>query len=399
MSSEDPSNAEHSYDHDHGSHDHRDHENGHGHGHDDHVHDHGDHAHSHADGDHHHEQPSNVLEWILAAFHLGKFAHDHGHSVSGSIMETSARGIWAVKISFIALMLTAAMQVVIVYFSGSVALFADTIHNFGDAATAIPLWIAFTLSRRPANRRYTYGYSRAEDLAGVAVVLLILFSAVVAGYEAIDRILNPREINYLGWVAAAAIIGFVGNEAVAIFRMRVGREIGSAALIADGQHARIDGLTSLAVLGGAIGVALGFSLADPIIGLLITFAILRISWNATKAMWYRMMDAVEPEIVDTLENTALATKGIKSVHDIHGRWVGHQLHSSMHIEVEPTLSVQEGHEIAEKLLHKLFHKLPRLTHAEVHVDPWGPDQKEFHKATMHHRTEAQVEQEQPVPTT
>ncbi|MDX1435594.1 MAG: cation diffusion facilitator family transporter [Anaerolineales bacterium] len=318
--------------------------------------------------------------------------------MAGSIMETSARGIWAVKISFIALMATAAMQVVIVYFSGSVALFADTIHNFGDAATAIPLWIAFSLSRRAANRRYTYGYSRAEDLAGVAVVLLILFSAVVAAYEAINRIFNPREIDFLGWVAAAAIIGFIGNEAVAVFRIRVGRQIGSAALIADGQHARIDGLTSLAVLAGAIGVWLGFPLADPIVGLIIALAILRITWNATKSMWYRMMDAVEPEIVDTLENAARSAEGVMDVHDLHGRWVGHQLHTSMHIAVEPELSVEEGHAIAEELRHELFHLLPRLTKAEVHVDPWGPDQKEFHKATLHHQTEVPVEPEQPVPT-
>ena len=298
---------------------------------------------------------------------------------------TSARGIWAIKISFIGLMITALMQVVIVYFSGSVALLADTIHNFGDAATAIPLWIAFTLSRRAKTNRYTYGFNRAEDLAGVAVVGLILFSAIVAGYEAINRIINPREIFFLGWVAAAAIIGFIGNEAVAVFRIRVGREIGSAALIADGLHARIDGLTSLAVLVGAIGVWLGFPLADPLIGLLITVAILRITWNATKSMWYRMMDAVEPEVVDTVENAALAIEGVQDIHDVRCRWAGHQLHTSIHIEVDPQMSVADGHQISEAVQHALFHALPRLTDITVHMDPAGPDQSEFHQATMHHR--------------
>jgi cation diffusion facilitator family transporter len=321
---------------------------------------------------------------------MGKFAHDHDHGISGSITVTSQRGIWAIKISFIGLMITALMQVVIVYYSSSVALLADTIHNFGDAATAVPLWIAFTLSRRPRTRRYNYGFNRAEDLAGVVVIGLILFSAIVAGYEAVDRFFNPRVVEYLGWVAAAAIIGFIGNEAVAIFRIRVGREIGSAALIADGLHARIDGLTSLAVLVGAIGVWLGFPLADPIIGLIITFAILRITWNATKSMWYRMMDAVEPETVDQVELSTSAVDGVQAVHDIRCRWVGHQLHAALHIEVDPDLTVLDGHQIAENVQHALFHALPRLTDISVHLDPSGPNQDEFHKVTTHHRNETLV---------
>jgi cation diffusion facilitator family transporter len=308
--------------------------------------------------------------------------------LAGTTAATSARGIWAIKISFIGLMITALLQVVIVYFSSSVALLADTIHNFGDAATAVPLWIAFTLSRRPKTRRYTYGFNRAEDLAGVAVVGLILFSAVVAGYQAIDRFINPQEIFFLEWVAAAAIIGFIGNEAVAIFRIRVGQEIGSAALIADGQHARIDGLTSLAVLGGAVGVWLGFPLADPIIGLLITVAILRITWNATKAMWYRMMDAVEPEVIDKVEQVSGAVPGVQAIHDVRGRWVGHQLHVGLHIEVDPNVSVVEGHHVSEEVQHALFHALPRLTDVMVHIDPHGEDQSQFHHLTLHHREEA-----------
>lgn len=378
--------AGHEHPHGNGHHAH-DHAHDHAHVHDlphphEHTHDGG---HSHGDGaDHHHEQPKNVFEWVLAALHLGKFAHDHDHGISGSIMLTSERGIWAIKISFIGLMITALMQVVIVYFSSSVALLADTIHNFGDAATAVPLWIAFTLSRRPKTRRYNYGFNRAEDLAGLAVIGLILFSAIVAGYEAIDRFFNPRTVEYLGWVAAAAIIGFLGNEAVAIFRIRVGREIGSAALIADGLHARIDGLTSLAVLVGAVGVWLGFPLADPIIGLIITVAILRITWNATKSMWYRMMDAVEPEVVDTVENTALAIDGVQDVHDIRCRWVGHQLHASIHVEVDAQLNVADGHQISEEVRHALFHALPRLADAVVHMDPAGSDQSGFHQTTLHH---------------
>src|SRR5258706_10495188 len=158
--------------------------------------------------------------------------------------------------------------------SGSVGLLADGIHNVSDALTAIPLWIAFMLARRPATRRYTYGYGRAEDIAGVIIVLMIFLSSLVAAYESSQKLLHPEPLRYVWWVMAAAIIGFVGNEGVAILRMRAGREIGSAALVADVQHARVDGLTSLAVLIGAVGSPLGFPLPDPIIGALITIAIL-----------------------------------------------------------------------------------------------------------------------------
>jgi cation diffusion facilitator family transporter len=211
---------------------------------------------------------------------------------------TTERGIWAVKWSLVGLMLTAVLQVVIVYISGSVALLADTIHNFGDAATAIPLWIAFLLARRKPSKRFTYGYGRVEDLAGVAIVFMILFSAVVAGYESIQRIFQPQEVKYLWAVVAASLIGFIGNEAVALFRIKVGKEIGSAALVADGYHARVDGLTSLAVLFGAVGVWLGYPLADPIVGLLITIAILKIVWDSGKSVFTRLLDGVGPQPAD-----------------------------------------------------------------------------------------------------
>jgi len=209
---------------------------------------------------------------------------------------TTERGIWAVKWSFVGMLGTAVFQVVIVLLSGSVALLADTIHNFGDAVTAVPLWFAFVLARQKPSRRFTYGYGRVEDLAGVVIVLIILVSAVVAAYESVDRLLHPRTVTHLWAVGGAAVIGFLGNEVVAQFRLRVGREIGSAALIADGYHARVDGLTSLAVLLGAIGVWLGLPLADPIIGLLITVVILHIVWESGKGVFTRLLDGIDPEM-------------------------------------------------------------------------------------------------------
>jgi cation diffusion facilitator family transporter len=215
-----------------------------------------------------------------------------------------------VKWSFAGLFATALLQVVVVVFSGSVALLSDTIHNFGDAATAIPLWIAFALTRLGTSRRFPFGYGRVEDLAGVIVVLIILFSAVVAGYQAIERLIQPQPVGLLWAVAVAGAVGFVGNEAVAIFRIRVGREIGSAALVAEGYHARTDGWTSLAVVVGAGGVWLGYPLADPIVGLLIAAAILVIVWQSGKTVFTRLLDGVEPKVIEEIEHTASHVSGV-----------------------------------------------------------------------------------------
>lgn len=230
--------------------------------------------------------------------------HSHGHGSVDPSITTSARGLWALKWSFVGLMATAALQVIVVVFSGSVALLADTIHNFADAATAIPLAIAFLFARRTPSVRFGFGYGRVEDLAGVTIVAVILGSAIVAGYESVQRLLHPQEVLHLWAVAVASVVGFVGNEAVAVFRIRVGKEISSAALIADGYHARIDGWTSLAVLGGVIGIWLGYPIADPVIGLLITVSILGIVFQSGKAIFTRMLDGADPEISEKVRHVA-----------------------------------------------------------------------------------------------
>ncbi|MEJ7652155.1 MAG: cation diffusion facilitator family transporter [Chloroflexia bacterium] len=252
-------------------------------------------------------------------------------------------------------MLTASFQVIVVVFTGSVALLADTIHNFSDALTALPLWLAFVLGRRPPSRRYTYGYGRAEDVAGVIIVVMILLSALVAAYESYQRIVNPAPLRYVWAVIGASLIGFAGNEAVALFRMRIGREIGSAALVADRRHAQVDGLTSLAVLIGALGVAAGYPLADPIIGLVITVAILFVVRDTARLMWGRLMDSVDPEIVDGIERTAAMTPGAEEVHGVRVRWLGHNLQAELHLTVDGALSTYESHEIVEQVRHALFH--------------------------------------------
>lgn len=294
-------------------------------------------------------------------------SHEH-HGGQDEALETE-EGIRALKISLAALLATALFQAVIVALSGSVALLADTIHNFSDALTALPLWVAFALSRRAANRSYTYGYGRAEDLAGLFIVATISLSALVAGYQSVTRLIQGSEISNVGWVAAAAIVGFAGNELVARFRISVGRRMGSAALVADGQHARTDGFTSLAVLGGAVGVWLGFPILDPLVGLGITAAILFIVKDSALAIWRRMMDAVEPEIVDDIEKAIAGVHGVEGVESVRARWIGHRLHSEVALRVDGGASVAEVSRIKSNSLAAARDSIPKLSRLTVETLP------------------------------
>ncbi len=309
--------------------------------------------------------------------------HTHSHGVIDPSIVTHERGLWAVKWSFVALMITAVLQLAIVIFSNSIALLADTIHNFGDAATAIPLGIAFLFARRKPSKRFTYGYGRIEDLAGVVVVLLILFSAIVAAYESVNRFFHPQPVHHLMAVIIASILSFIGNEGVAIFRIKVGKEIGSAALIADGHHARIDGWSSLAVLVGAVGVWFGFPLADPLAGLVITMSILFIVWQSGKEIFTRMLDGVDPEVLHEVEHAAEHVEGVKEIGDIKARWVGHKLFVEMIIAVKNNASAQEGHEIAKEVRHQILHHLPHVGQVMIHVDPEKEFGQEHHKLGRH----------------
>ncbi|MDO9377474.1 MAG: cation diffusion facilitator family transporter [Nocardioidaceae bacterium] len=269
---------------------------------------------------------------------VGSVLRPHGHDAVDSVdgaLEGSAQGIRAVKISLVLLGVTAALQAVVVLWSGSVALLADAVHNLSDALTALPLWVAFVLGRRAPTRRYTYGYGRAEDLAGLFVVVMIAASAVVAGVEAVRRLLDPQPVSGLGWVAAAGVVGFVGNEVVARYRIVVGRRIGSAALVADGLHARTDGFTSLAVVLGAGGVALGWPAADPVVGLVITVAILGVLRTAARDVWRRLMDGVDPHLVDAAAAAAVDVDGVESVAGVRLRWIGHTMHAELDVAVDP----------------------------------------------------------------
>ena len=354
-------------------------------------------------GHNHHREPAERKQWLEGHGHdehhhdheyprrlrglVGSVFKPHSHDAADSLdtaLEASHEGIRALQISLVGLAITAIIQVTIVVLSGSVALLADTVHNFADALTAIPLGIAFLLGRRPPNKRYTYGYGRAEDLAGVFIVLTVAASAGFAGWEAINRLLHPQHVGYLGWVVAAGVVGFMGNEIVAQYRIRVGHKIGSAALEADGHHARTDGVTSLGVVAGAIGVALGWPAADPIFGLAITVGILLVIKSAARDIYRRLMDSVDPTLVDQIRAVLAELPGIIGVEEIRVRWVGHELHAEADVVSDGRLTLESSHAIAEVGRHRLLHTISRLNSVTVHTSPPAAPGNDPHALTAHH---------------
>ena len=313
------------------------------------------------------------LSWITSTWsQVRHVVAPHSHDTADRLdaaLETSKRGMRTLVWSFAVLLVTAIAQWVIVFFTGSVALLGDTIHNFADALTAVPIGVAFVLGRRVATRRYTYGLGRAEDVAGIAVVLIMAASAAWAGYAAVVRLIEPQQLSHVWAVALAGGAGFVGNEIVARRRIAVGREIGSAALVADGLHARTDGFTSLAVVVGAAGVGLGFPIADPVVGLGITIAILFVLRDAIRVVFRRLMDAVDPASVALAEQAATAVDGVTGVTEVRMRWIGHCVRAEVGVAVDAALTVERAHRIAHDVEHALVHAVPRLTAATVHIEP------------------------------
>ncbi|MFI9151287.1 cation diffusion facilitator family transporter [Streptomyces sp. NPDC053367] len=360
-----------------------------------HSHDHGHDGHPHPPHGHEHSGPGHRTPHRPGLRHrlghrLGHLLTPHSHDTADKVdsaLESSARGMRALWVSLAVLGATALAQAVVVAVSGSVALLGDTVHNAADALTAVPLGIAFVLGRRAASRRFTYGYGRAEDLAGIAIVLTIAASAAFAGWTAAGRLLDPRPVAHVPAVAVAALVGFAGNEWVARYRIRVGREIGSAALVADGLHARTDGFTSLAVLLGAGGSALGWRLADPLVGLAITAAIALVLRDAAREVFRRVMDAVDPALVDRAERALREVPGVRGVGELRLRWIGHRLRAEVAVVVDGEATVRAAHVVAVEAEHALLHAVPRLTAALVHADPAPvPGEADPHLPLAHHAT-------------
>jgi len=284
--------------------------------------------------------------------------------------------------------IVAAIQFVIAGIGGSAGLFADALHNLGDVLTTVALWIAFVIARRAANQRYTYGYHRTEDLAGIFIVLVIIASAVAGAVESILKLTSGAPPTQLPLSMAAALVGVAGNELLAQYKITVGKRINSVPLIADGQHSRIDGLTSLAAFVGLIGVALGLRIADPIAGLFITVVILTVVYSTTRSVLQRLLDAVDSRVVPSIVSIASEVPGVEAVNDVRARWVGHTLHVAMNIEVDAELTLVKAHAIAEEVRHRLFHRVKGLSEAIIHTDPHSHDE-DYHHLVAHHMQESQ----------
>ncbi len=335
--------------------------------------------------DHNHDHDHDEHE------HDGKVRHGHEHGRVNADLYGNRAGLRAVQISTAGMFLVAAIQFAIAGIGGSAGLFADALHNLGDALTTVALWIAFVLSNRAANQRYTYGYHRSEDLAGLFIVLVIIASAVAGAWESIQKLTSNNVPTQLVLSMAAALVGVAGNEILAQYKISVGKRINSVPLVADGRHSRIDGLTSLAAFVGLIGVALGLRIADPIAGLVITVVILTVVYSTSRNVFQRLLDAVDPHIVPSIRTTASEVSGVEEVTDVRARWVGHTLHVIMSIEVDAELTLAKAHAIAEEIRHHLFHRITGLSSAIIHTDPHrhGEAATDSHQTVAHHLQEAQ----------
>jgi cation diffusion facilitator family transporter len=344
-------------------------------------HEHGTHTHEHEE--HHHDHDHDEHEHD---------DHDHGHSHEHGRVDAdlygNRAGLRAVQISTAGMLLVSAIQFAIATIGGSAGLFADALHNFGDVFTTIALWIAFVISNRTANQRYTYGYYRAEDLAGIFIVLVIIASATASAVESVQKLISGNTPTQIYLSMAAALVGVAGNELLAQYKISVGKRINSVPLIADGQHSRIDGLTSLAAFVGLVGVELGFPKADPIAGIVITIVIVTVVFSTSRSVLQRLLDAVDPHIVPTIITTALAVPGVEQVTDIRARWVGHTLHVVMNIEVDAELTLSKAHAIAEEVRHRLFHDIKGISEVLIHTDPSSVS-GDHHQEMAHHLQAAQ----------
>lgn len=297
--------------------------------------------------------------WHSVKHAIVPHSHDHAHMISDSAdaYRIAMRAAW---ISLAGMAVTAALQIVIVAISGSVGLFADTIHNLGHLVTTIPLIIALRLARRAPSKSFTFGLRRAEDLVGLFIGLVIAASAGMIFVDVIDAMRHPRDMTNIGWVLAAAIIGALGNELVAQYRIRAGRKVGSAALIAEGQHARADALTSLAVVIGAVGAMFGHGRIDAIVGLFIGVMVVGVLVSSMKSVVSRLLDGVDPHLIDTATHVASDQQGILRVSGVRARWLGHELVMDVLAELESGVSVEKLRHMQTELSERMKSKIPRL---------------------------------------
>jgi len=308
--------------------------------------------------------------------------HSHAHDHGGAELRT-AEGMRAAQWASLGLLIAGGTELGIFAIGNSAGLLADAIHNLGDVSTTLALWAAFALSRRGRSERYPYGFHRAEDLAGLFVLLVMTASAVAAGYGSLRHLILGEHPSHLALSAVAALVGIVGNEAVAEYKIRVGRRIGSVSLVADGNHSRTDGLVSLAALAGIVGVALGFQRADGLAGVLITLVIASVIISSARGVVGRALDAVDPALTRQVREVAASVAPVVDVHDVRVRWAGRALFVAVSIALPPQLSLLEAHDAAERVRHALLHEVENLSEVDVHMDP-AEGLAAAHALTAHH---------------
>lgn len=265
----------------------------------------------------------------------------------------------AVGVSALGLLATGLVELAIALLSGSVALLSDALHNLSDVSTSVLVFVGFRASRRRATDRYPYGYERAEDLAGVGIAVVIWASAALAGAESIDKLVQHGSTRYVGWGVAGAAVGIIGNQLVARYKFTVGRRINSATLIADAKHSWLDALSSAGALVGLLGVLAGFRWADAVAGLVVTGFICHVGWEVTADVAHRLMDGVDPEVINRAETLAGQVSGVQHAH-ARARWTGRTLHVEIEGWLDAHTSVADADRIGQAVAERLSAELPDM---------------------------------------
>jgi cation diffusion facilitator family transporter len=297
--------------------------------------------------------------------------HLHSRPAHLSVPDEDAGASRVFVGSFLILGLTAVLEIGISSVSGSVSLLSDAVHNVSDALTGVPLWVAFFFSRKKPTARYSYGYGKFEDLAGVMIVVLVLLSSVFSITRSFGKLLHPQIFLHPGWVALASVTGFLGNEAVAFLRIRAGRRTGSVSLVADGQHARVDGLVSLSVLAGVAGSLTGHLRWDPLVGILlgvVTFLIgVRMGWMVGT----HLSDGIDSGVLETIRRAALDEPGIREVSRVRARWMGHRMICDLLVVLDHPVSLPDSRQRARAVEERIRKALPFMDDVLVVATPYG----------------------------
>jgi cation diffusion facilitator family transporter len=274
----------------------------------------------------------------------------------------------AIVVSSLGLLVTSGLELLAVFFSGSVALLSDALHNLGDVFTTVGVYVGFRFSRRRPTAKFPYGYGRAEDVAGLVVVAAIWASAGLAAVESYDKLVSARGTSHLGVGMIAAVIGVVGNQWVARYKLKVGREIKSAPLIVDARHSWLDAVSSAGALLGLVGVAGGFRQADPIAGFAISLFIVRIGLEATRDVVVRLMDAQDEELADAARAAAREVVGPGGVGDVRVRWLGRQVEVRLVVRLPGNLALADVGRTTRTLTATVQHRVPDVREVFVTID-------------------------------